>query len=183
MARTPSSMMSLGTIAPDFSLPNTVKQGLVSRDEARGEKGLLVMFICNHCPFVIHLQEQLGSLGAFQNQGIGVVAISANDVNNYPQDAPDKMKIFAEDNRFSFPYLYDESQDIARSYDATCTPDFFLFDKNMACVYRGRYDASSPGNGEAITGNELRSAMSALAEGKDITDEQSPSIGCNIKWK
>ena len=183
MARTPSTMMPLGTIAPDFSLPDASLDRTYSLQDVAGEKGTLIMFICNHCPYVKHLQAQLGELSQFIPQGLGIAAISSNDVENYPDDSPEKMVLFAQENNFLFPYLYDESQEVARAYDAVCTPDFFLFDNEEKCVYRGRYDASTPGNDEAITGDDLLGAIKNLLAGKDISDDQSPSVGCNIKWK
>lgn len=183
MARTYSSMMPLGTTAPDFSLPNTRDDAIIRLADARGEKGTLVMFICNHCPFVLHIADHFAKLNDYIEQGIGVVAISSNDVNHYPDDAPDKMQGFAAAYDFEFPYLFDESQDTARAYGAECTPDFFLFDERLACVYRGRFDASSPGNAEPITGSELFGAMDALLKGISIEPRQHPSIGCNIKWR
>ena len=183
MARTPSNMMLLGTNAPAFSLPDASLEKTYNLQDVKGDLGLLVMFICNHCPYVIHLQDELASLGAYQSSGVGVVAISSNDVVNYPADAPDKMLEFAAELGFDFPYLYDESQAVAKAYDAACTPDFFLFDANLRCVYRGRYDASTPGNDESITGRDLKGAIEALVAGRPIDADQHPSVGCNIKWK
>ncbi len=184
MARTPSSMLELATAAPDFALPDTVSGEIVTLAQVKKEKGILVMFICNHCPYVIHVKDEVVKLAnEYQAQGIGFVAISANDIINYPDDAPDKMKDFAIQNGFTFPYLYDESQEIAKSYDAACTPDFYLFDSNLELVYRGRLDESRPGSGIPVTGKDLRTALEALIQGAAIPGEQYPSIGCNIKWK
>ena len=183
MARTPSNMMPLGTQAPDFSLSNPRTGEQLSLSEAQGNKGTLIMFICNHCPYVIHLKNELGKLSDYMPQGLGIVAISSNDVESYPADAPDKMVDFAQENGFKFPYLYDESQSVARDYNAACTPDFFLFDTHNKCVYRGRYDASTPGNNEDKDGKDLLGAVDALLADKPVSPEQQPSIGCNIKWK
>ena len=184
MARTPSIMLPLGTVAPDFALPEPLTGDQITRDQAKGSKGLLVMFICNHCPFVVHLLDALVQLGQdYADSPIGLVAISSNDVDNYPQDAPEHMAALAKQKGFAFPYLYDASQDVARAYSAACTPDFFLFDSDLQLVYRGQFDDSRPGNGEPITGHDLRAAMQALRTDQPIHPEQHPSIGCNIKWK
>ena len=184
MARTPSNMLALDTKAPDFELFDTVSGTMLTLDQVKGSKGTLVMFICNHCPFVIHVNPELAKLGnEYQDKGIGFAAISSNDVVNYPQDAPDLMKKNAQEVGYSFPYLYDETQEIAKAYDAACTPDFYLFDADLRLVYRGQLDDSRPGNGIPLTGNDLRNAMDALLEGKEINQDQKPSIGCNIKWK
>ncbi|MEM0993748.1 MAG: thioredoxin family protein [Bacteroidota bacterium] len=184
MARTPSNMLALKTIAPDFILPDTITDKNVSLNEAAGEKGTLIMFICNHCPYVLHVKEEVVNIAkAYQEKGIGVVAISANDVDNYPDDSPEKMKIFAAQNGFTFPYLYDETQSVARAYDAACTPDFYLFDSDKHLYYRGRMDASRPGSGVPVTGGDLRAALDDLLAEKVEPVEQYPSVGCNIKWK
>ncbi|MCG9910184.1 MAG: thioredoxin family protein [Flavobacteriales bacterium] len=184
MAATETLQIPLGFPAPDFSLPDTVSGKTLSFQDIRGEKGTLVMFICNHCPYVIHVKEELARLAkAYQPQGIGFVAISSNDVENYPADAPDKMTLFAQENGFTFPYLYDKSQDTAKAYFAACTPDFSLFDAENRCVYRGQLDSSRPKNDHPVTGKDLREALDALLEGKEINALQIPSIGCNIKWK
>ncbi|WP_394749885.1 thioredoxin family protein [Spongiimicrobium salis] len=184
MARTPSNMLALGTKAPDFNLLDTVDDTLKTLSHLKGEKGTLVAFICNHCPFVIHINPEFSSLAkTYQEQGIGVIAISSNDVENYPQDAPHLMKEVAQQEGYTFPYLYDETQEVARSYDAACTPDFYLFDKDLTLVYRGQLDDSRPGNGIPVTGMDLRKAMDALLHGTPVSNEQKPSIGCNIKWK
>ena len=184
MALTPSTMMPLGTPAPNFELPDTVSGNTIKLEQASGEKGLLVMFICNHCPYVVHIEQALGKLGHdYTNKGLGIVAISANDVDNYPQDAPKKMTEFARENGFNFPYLYDQSQAVAKAYDAACTPDFFLFDKELKCVYRGQFDDSRPGNDIAVTGEDLRQAIDAMLAGDAIDENQKVSMGCNIKWK
>ncbi|TAI49424.1 thioredoxin family protein [Flagellimonas allohymeniacidonis] len=184
MARTPSNMLALGTQAPDFSLPDTISDKMVSLSSAKGDKGTVVMFICNHCPFVIHVNPEISKLGReYQSQGIGFITISSNDVDNYPQDAPHLMKQKAIEEGYSFPYLYDETQEVAKAYDAACTPDFYLFDADLKLVYRGQLDDSRPGNGVPLTGTDLRNAMEALLSDKNIDAHQKPSIGCNIKWK
>lgn len=182
MARTPSTMMPLGTVAPGFSLPEP-GGSTVSLADAAGAKGTLVMFICNHCPFVKHLRDELARLGRDLPQlGIGVVAISPNDVANYPDDSPEKMIEEKRDAGYTFPYLYDESQEVAKAYRAACTPDFFLFDADRKLAYRGQIDDSRPGNDLPVTGADLRAAAAALAEGRPVAEDQKPSLGCNIKW-
>mgnify|MGYP001793012013 CR=1 FL=1 len=183
MARTPSNMLALGTNAPDFSLFDTVSNQTQSLDEFKGDKGTVVMFICNHCPFVIHVNPEISKLGReYQKKGVGFIAISSNDVKNYPQDAPHLMTKVAIKEGYPFPYLYDETQEIAQAYDAACTPDFYLFDDKLQLVYRGQLDDSRPGNGIPLNGKDLRRAIDALLEGKPIDENQKPSIGCNIKW-
>ena len=184
MVKTASTMLPLGTKAPNFSLPNTVDGSTVSLSDFADRKGLLVIFLCNHCPFVIHLKSDLAKFAKeYQAKGLGVVGISANDVANYPQDSPEKMKEEAQAAGYSFPYLYDETQDVAKAYGAACTPDFFLFDKDQKLVYRGQFDNSRPQSGIPITGADLRAACDAVLAGKPVTEDQKPSIGCNIKWK
>lgn len=184
MARTESAMLTLGTEAPDFSLPDVLTGRNVSMKSVAGPKGLLVMFICRHCPFVKHLEKALAQLGRdYEGKGIGIVAISSNDAANYPDDAPQSLAAQAKKLGFLFPYLYDETQAIARSYDATCTPDFFLFNGGLKLVYRGQFDDSRPGNNAPVTGHDLRNAMNALIAGQPVHPVQKPSIGCNIKWK
>ena len=184
MARTESVMLALGTSAPEFALPDVVTGTQVTTQSDTGPKGLLVMFICRHCPFVKHLDKALAQLARdYAGKGIGIVAISSNDAKNYPDDAPESLAEQARNFGFTFPYLYDETQDAARAYDAVCTPDFFLFDGDLKLVYRGQFDDSRPGNGTPVTGSDLRGAMDALLQGRPISPEQRPSIGCNIKWK
>ena len=184
MARTLSSMIELGTTAPDFRLPDVVTGKQVSRGDAAGPKGMLAMFICRHCPFVKHVQDELARLGRdYARSGIGIVAISANDESGFPEDSPDNLAKMSRELGLTFPYLYDETQEVARAYDAQCTPDFFLYDGQRKLVYRGQLDESRPGNGVPVTGRDLRAAVDALIEGKPIAKEQRPSIGCNIKWK
>ncbi|WP_406684174.1 thioredoxin family protein [Seonamhaeicola sp. MEBiC1930] len=184
MADTPSNMIPLGTKAPDFSLIDTSTDSILSLNDIKGEKGTVIMFICNHCPFVIHLNSEIVSIAnSYLKKGIGFVAISSNDVVNYPQDGPDKMKIHAKNVGYPFPYLYDESQNIAKAYDAACTPDFYLFDSNLKLVYRGQLDDSRPRNNNPVTGSDFRHALDCLTNGRENTSEQKPSIGCSIKWK
>lgn len=183
MVRTPSTMLPLGTLAPEFSLPNIDGQ-TVSLAEAVGPKGTVVMFICNHCPFVKHVADQLAALGRdYSSRGLGVVAISSNDVSMHPADSPEQMVHEAEDRGYAFPYLYDESQGVAQAYHAACTPDFFLFDSARQLVYRGQLDASRPGNDIPVTGADLRGAIDAVLAGEPVPLDQRPSLGCNIKWK
>ncbi len=185
MAATHSTMMPLGTLAPDFTLFDTMTDTNKSLDDLKGQKGTLVLFICNHCPYVIHIKDQLIDIaGHYAALGISTIAISSNDVENYPQDAPDKMKQLMMDwgNPFS-AYLYDETQTVAKAYQAACTPDIYLFDANLACIYRGRLDGATPKNEVPLSGNDLRAAIDNLLAGRPIDQEQIPSIGCNIKWK
>jgi len=183
MSETLSTMLELGSLAPDFSLPDTQGQN-VSRDAAAGEKGLLVIFMCNHCPFVIHVRQELARLGKdYIAKGFGVVGINANDVSTHPDDSPEKMAQEADNAGYTFAYLYDQSQEVAQAYRAACTPDFFLFDQDKKLVYRGQLDSSRPGNGVPVTGEDLRGAMDALLAGEAVEARQLPSMGCNIKWK
>jgi len=183
MVRTPSTMLPLGTPAPDFSLPS-VDGRTVSLADVTGAKGTLVMFICNHCPFVKHVADELAALGReYLPQGVGIVAISSNDVASHPADSPEQMVHEAEQRGYVFPYLYDETQAVAQAYHAACTPDFFLFDASRKLVYRGQLDASRPGNGIPVTGADLRAALDAVLAGRPVGPDQVPSLGCNIKWK
>ncbi|MGB5434921.1 MAG: thioredoxin family protein [Maribacter sp.] len=183
MADTPSNMKPLGTKAPSFDLMDTISGKTLSLHSLKGEIGTLIMFICNHCPFVIHINPEIAKMAKeYQEKGISFIAISSNDVVNYPQDAPHLMKQKAKEVGYSFPYLYDETQEVAKAYHAACTPDFYLFDKALNLVYRGQLDDSRPGNDIPITGKDLRDAMEALLEGKAINPNQKPSIGCSIKW-
>ena len=183
MALTESTMLELGTVAPDFSLTDAVSGKTVKRDDFKG-RPLLVMFICTHCPYVKHIEKSLGKLSAdYAGKGLAMVAISSNDVTTHPADSPAGMKQQAQEFGFKFPYLYDESQEVAHAYNAACTPDPYLFDKDFKLVYRGQYDDSRPGNGVPVTGKDLRAAMDAVLAGKPVAAEQKPSIGCNIKWK
>jgi peroxiredoxin len=184
MARTPTNMIPLGFKAPDFTLPDTVSGKDLNLAELAGEKATAVVFICNHCPFVVHVMEQIVSVAKdFEPQGVKFIAISSNDVENYPDDSPELMTKFAAEYDFNFPYLYDESQDVARAYDAACTPDFSVFDGDLICRYRGQLDSARPGNDKPNDGKDLRAALSALVEGREVSGEQVPSLGCNIKWK
>ncbi|MBD2437423.1 thioredoxin family protein [Nostoc sp. FACHB-110] len=183
MALTTSTMLSLGTQAPNFHLPEVVSGEEISLASFTDKKALLVMFICRHCPFVKHIQRELSQLGKdYTNSNLGIVAISANDAKNYPDDAPDSLKVMATELDFQFPLCYDETQETAKAYTAACTPDFFLFDAELKLVYRGQLDDSRPSNGKPVTGADLRAAIEAILAGKSITNEQKPSVGCNIKW-
>lgn len=178
-----STMPPLGTPAPYFDLPD-VRGGRVRLSDLRDAKGLLVVFLCNHCPFVKHIREELGRLGRdYASMGLAMVGISSNDAAQYPQDGFDAMRIEALDAGWTFPYLYDESQSVAKAYGAACTPDFFLYDRNHRLAYRGQLDDSRPGNGIAVTGRDLRAALDAVLRGAPVAAEQKPSIGCSIKWK
>lgn len=184
MSLTPSNMLPLGTKAPDFLLPAANFNTNFNFEDCKGKKGTLVIFICNHCPFVIHVIDEIVMIANdYRVQGIGVVAISSNDIVNYPQDSPEKMADFALKNKIDFPYLYDASQEVAKIYDAACTPDFYLFDNRDKLIYRGQLDDSRPGNGIPVSGSDLRNAIDSLLYNRTLNDVQKPSMGCNIKWK
>ncbi len=184
MAKTPSTMIPLGTIAPDFYLYDTVSEKNLSLTELKSPIATVIMFICNHCPFVKHIEDNLVTLANhYQKQGMTFIAISANDIETYPQDGPLHMKDLAKQKHFAFPYLYDQDQSIAKAYQAACTPDFYVFDKDLKCVYRGRFDASTPGNQIPVTGEDLKSALNAILANKTVNEIQHPSVGCNIKWR
>lgn len=184
MAQTASTMLPLGTLAPDFHLLEPLTAKKVSLSDFQNAPALLVMVICNHCPFVKHIRQELVQFARdYQAKGVAIVAINANDVANHPNDSPEKMAEDAKSFGYPFPYLYDESQAVAKAYHAACTPDFFLFDANRKLSYRGQFDGSRPGNEVAITGNDLRMAVDAVLTGQPAPSEQRPSIGCNIKWK
>ncbi len=184
MAETLSKMIPLGTRAPDFSLPDTISGNTYSLKDLHGTKATILMFICNHCPYVIHVIEELVSIPVnYKEKGISFIAISSNDVISHPQDSPENMKKFAEQYRFSFPYLYDSSQDIAHAYSAACTPDFFIFDGELNLKYRGQMDNSRPGNNIPVTGKNIRDALDNILIGDPVDPVQKASIGCNIKWK
>lgn len=184
MALTESTMLELGSIAPEFALTEVVTGKIVRREDFRGSKALLVMFICAHCPYVKHIEKGLAALGKdYAGRPIGIVAISSNDAATHPEDSPANLKQQAKTFGFNFPYLYDEKQAVARAYEAACTPDFFLFDAGFRLVYRGQFDASRPGNGIPVTGEDLRAAIDAVLADKSPLADQRPSIGCNIKWK
>ena len=184
MVLTPSLMIALGTQAPDFTLPDVVSGRKVSLASFQGKKGLLVMFICRHCPYVKHIKEELARIGKdYKQKDLGLVAISSNDAQNYPDDAPASLKQMAVELGFEFPFCHDETQETAKNYSAVCTPDFFLFDRSFKLVYRGQLDDSRPGNDKPVTGKDLRAAIDAVLAGKAPDAAQRPSIGCNIKWK
>lgn len=185
MAATQSTMLlELGAPAPDFRLPDVVTGRTISLDSFAGKKALVVMFICRHCPYVVHVKEELARLGRdYAGQSVGIVAISANDAEAYPADAPESLKEMALELGFNFPFCYDESQETAKAYAAACTPDFYVFDENRRLVYRGQLDDSRPGNGIPVTGRDLRAAIDAVLEGRPVPSRQKPSLGCNIKWK
>jgi peroxiredoxin len=184
MASTESTMLALGTPAPAFSLPDAVSGKTISLDSFSGKPALLVMFICPHCPYVKHIQRPLAAMAnEYAAKGLATVAISSNDVAQYPEDGPEGMRGQAELCGFEFPYCYDESQDVARAYEAACTPDFFLFDAGRKLAYRGQFDGARPKNDLPVTGAELQAAIEAVLAGRPVSAEQRPSIGCNIKWK
>jgi len=184
MAETPSKMKALGSTAPPFSLPDTISRNNYSLDMLKGGKATVIMFICNHCPFVIHVIQELVKIPlSYKDKGISFIAVSSNDMISHPEDSPENMKKFAEKHQFPFPYLYDASQDIARVYSAACTPDFFIFNRELSLVYRGQMDDSRPGNKIPVTGKDIRNALDNILNDKPVDPEQWPSIGCNIKWR
>lgn len=184
MAATPTHQIPLGFMAPDFCLLDTITDSLKTLQELRGEKATVVMFICNHCPYVKHVNQQLVQLANdYQPKGISFIAISSNDAENYPDDAPDKMKLVAQEEEYPFPYLYDETQEIAKLYHAACTPDFSIFDANLKCVYRGQLDDSRPKNDSISDGKDIRHVLDCILTNQPIPQQQTPSLGCNIKWK
>ncbi len=184
MAQTASTMLPLGTKAPDFKLMDTVTDENKTIEECKGLNGTVIVFICNHCPFVKHVNSELVRMAKdYKSKGINLIAISSNDVEHYPQDAPDKMKETAKNEGYIFPYLYDASQQVAKAYKAACTPDFFVFDDELKLIYRGQLDDSRPGNGIPVNGKDIRNALNALLNKQPISKEQKPSIGCNIKWR
>ncbi|WP_179335508.1 thioredoxin family protein [Winogradskyella costae] len=183
MARTESNMLPLGTKAPDFNLIDTVDNTKKSLNELKGTTGTLIMFICNHCPFVIHVSSELSQLAKdYISKGINCIAISSNDIKSFPEDRPELMTKNAIDNDYIFPYLYDQTQDVAKAYQASCTPDFFLFNTDLKLVYTGQLDDSRPGNGHPVTGKDIRTAMNALINQEAVDPNQKPSLGCSIKW-
>ena len=184
MSLTPSNMVPLGSAAPDFTLPDPVRGGTMSLCDLKSDKGTVIMFICNHCPFVKHIRPALVPLARqYMEQGIAFVAINANDAANYPDDSPGRMKETALEYGYPFPYLYDETQEVARAYRAACTPDLYLFDGELKLVYRGQFDDSRPGSDIPLTGQDLASALDSLLAGKPVSRDQKASTGCNIKWK
>lgn len=184
MARTTSNMVPLGTIAPEFYLKDTNSNNTYSFEDLKGSKGTLVIFICNHCPFVLHVINEIVMIANdYRVQGLGITAISSNDIIKYPEDSPELMTAFALQHKIDFPYLFDETQEIAKAYDAACTPDFYLFDNQDRLFYRGQLDDSRPGNGIPLSGTDLRNAIDALIYNRTLNEIQKPSLGCNIKWK
>lgn len=184
MALMQSTMLPLQTQAPDFSLPDVVSDKIISLKDFEEKDAFLIFFICKHCPYVQHVKKELAKIGnEYHAKGVGVIAISANDAMSYPEDQPESLKEMAEELHFSFPFLYDESQETAKAYTAICTPDIFLFDKQKKLVYRGQIDGSRPGNNIPITGSDLRKALDAVLSGKEVDENQKPSSGCSIKWK
>lgn len=184
MAKTPSNMIPLGTVAPTFNLLDTVSNKMLSLNTLRSDIATVIIFICNHCPYVTHIREKLVDIAKeYQAKGISFIAISSNDVSKYPSDGPEQMHYEAKTHGYPFPYLYDETQDVAKAYQAACTPDIYVFDKNMMCVYRGRFDNSTPGNSAPVTGKDLTTALNKILMKQPVDDEQFASIGCNIKWK
>lgn len=184
MSKTPSNMLPLGTVAPDFNLPNILNGHDFRLSAQEKYTATVIMFICNHCPYVIHVNKQISKLAKdYKNKNIQFIAINANDIDSYPQDAPELMIKVAQENQYSFPYLFDATQDTAKAYQAACTPDFYVFDANMLLAYRGQLDSARPGNDIPVTGEDIRHALDALLEGAPVSDAQKPSLGCNIKWK
>jgi peroxiredoxin len=184
MAATASTMLELGTKAPDFHLLDVVSGQTMALESFRDKKALLVMFICRHCPYVQHVKRELARLGReYSSKKLGILAISSNDAETFPDDAPEQLRQMAAEEGFNFPFCYDETQEVAKSYAAACTPDFFLFDHDRSLVYRGQLDESRPGNGQPVTGRDLRAALDAVLEGRPVNPEQKASVGCNIKWK
>lgn len=184
MAVIPSHMIPLKTKAPDLTLKDVISEKNVSLTDLKSDKATVIMFICNHCPFVKHIQKDLVALAKeYISQGVSFIAINSNDVEQYPEDGPEHMKRMAKELEFPFSYLYDENQAVAKAYQAACTPDFFVFDHKLECIYRGQFDEARPNNGIPVTGKDLRQALDCLLKGAPVPDDQKPSIGCNIKWK
>jgi peroxiredoxin len=184
MAATPTIQIPLGFKAPDFKLPDAISGKVKTLEQLKSDKATVVVFICNHCPFVIHIIKELVNVGnEYISLDVSFIMINSNDVINYPADSPEKMIDFAKENVFPFPYLFDETQEVAKAYDAACTPDFNVFDGDMKCVYRGQFDSSRPGNGMPVNGEDLRRTLDLILAGRKVPGEQIPSIGCNIKWK
>ncbi|MCV6637982.1 thioredoxin family protein [Candidatus Albibeggiatoa sp. nov. NOAA] len=184
MALTPSTMLPLGTVAPDFTLPDTVTGQDMALQALKSDMATVIMFICNHCPYVKHVSDELANLAKdYQAKGVSFIAISSNDITNRPEDSPENMKQTAHDWGLSFPYLYDETQEVAKAYQAACTPDFYIFDGELRCVYRGQLDDSRPNTDIPVTGKDLRTALDSVLSGEQVSSEQKPSMGCNIKWK
>jgi len=184
MALKESTMLALGTPMPDFALPDVRSREIIRPKTFQDKVGLLVMFICRHCPYVVHVQEELSKLGReYQDKDLGILGVSSNDATEYPADAPPRLQEMAEQLGWQFPYCYDETQSVAKAFTAACTPDFFVFDRQRYLVYRGQLDGSRPGNGQPVTGQDLRGALNAVLAGKSVNSQQRPSAGCNIKWK
>lgn len=184
MPATPSQMVPLGTITPDFELPDAVSGKTMSLNELKSDVATVIMFICNHCPFVKFVQAELVKLtNDYKSTSVSFIAINCNDVENYPEDSPDNMKKVADTLGYNFPFLFDASQDVARAYNAACTPDFYIYDREMKLVYRGQLDDARPNNGIPITGKDIRAALDNILAGKPVSSDQKPSIGCDIKWK
>lgn len=184
MAQTPSNMVALGTVAPDFKLVDAASGNLYHLKGTDTKKATLIMFICNHCPYVKHVLDELVRIGKeYILKGINVIAISSNDSSKYPEDGHEQMKALALEKKFSFPYLFDETQEVARAYEAACTPDFYIYDSDLKLVYRGQLDSSRPKNDIPVTGKDIRKALEDILEGRPLAGNQVPSIGCNIKWK
>lgn len=184
MARTESNMIELGTRAPAFTLPDSTSGRMVSLEEARGKRATVLFFICNHCPFVKHVNPELVKLAEdYKGKEVGFIAINSNDVESHPADSPEQMRVVADRWRYPFPYLYDETQAVAKRYEAACTPDFYVFDPDLQLVYRGQLDDSRPENGKPLTGKDIRAALDAILANQPVSADQKPSIGCNIKWK
>jgi peroxiredoxin len=184
MALTPSNMLALGTLAPQFCLKDSVSDKMLDLHDLQSDKATVIMFLCNHCPYVIHVNSEIVRIAKdYQKQGVSFIAVSSNDVENFPEDAPDKMKSHAHNEGYTFPYLYDEDQSVAKAYDASCTPDFYVFDSEMRLVYRGRIDNSRPNSGTPLSGRDLRAALDAILKKTSVSSVQFPSMGCNIKWK
>jgi peroxiredoxin len=184
MALKESTMLALGTPMPSFALPDVRSQEIINPETFQNKSALLVMFICRHCPYVVHVQEELTKLARdYQEKDLGILGISSNDVTGYPADAPPRLKEMAEQLGWQFPYCFDETQAVAKAFTAVCTPDFFLFDRQRHLVYRGQLDESRPGNGKRVTGQDLRVALDAVLSGQPVSSQQRPSAGCNIKWK
>lgn len=184
MTLTPSNMLPLGTVAPTFNLTDVITGKKVSLDDAKSDKATVIMFICNHCPYVKHVQTDLVQLANdYLKKCVSFIAINSNDVENYPDDSPEKMKYIAKEFGYPFPYLFDETQEVAKAYQAACTPDFYIFDSDLKLTYRGQLDDSRPGNNIPVTGNDIRNALDTILDGKPVSSNQKPSMGCNIKWK
>jgi peroxiredoxin len=183
MARTPSNMVPIGFNAPSFELYDTISEKILKSKNIFGKKCTLLMFICNHCPFVVHVNKEVVKMAnEYQAKGVSFIAISSNDEINYPEDSPKKMKEIALKEKYTFPYLYDKTQEVAKDYEAACTPDFYVFDENKKLVYRGQLDDSRPGNNISVSGKDIRNVFDCLLYSKEININQKPSIGCNIKW-